>query len=104
MGHFAFLPGQEYLSVALLDCTLSASSAQSGRLNRFRIASLMSTRVDSEVDAGYHSMQFSAQGGSASGGDASGLASGVYFFRFKAGDFVQTRKLCLIKRPLVINP
>jgi proline iminopeptidase len=33
MEHFAFFPGQEYLSVALLDCTLAASSAQSERLN-----------------------------------------------------------------------
>jgi hypothetical protein len=39
------------------------------------------------MDAGYHEATF----------DAKGLASGVYFYRIKAGDFVQTRKLLLQK-------
>ena len=29
--------------------------------------------------------------------DGKGLASGVYFYRMQAGDFTQTRKLCLIR-------
>jgi len=43
--------------------------------------------VDGDNDAGYHEVRF----------DASELASGVYFYRLTAGDFVQTRKLCLIR-------
>jgi hypothetical protein len=29
--------------------------------------------------------------------DASGVASGVYFYRLKAGAFVETRKMCVMK-------
>jgi hypothetical protein len=43
--------------------------------------------VNGDIDAGYHSVGF----------DASGLTSGVYFYRLKAGDFVQTRTLVLLK-------
>jgi hypothetical protein len=43
--------------------------------------------VNGEVDPGYHDLQF----------DASGLASGVYLYRLQAGDFVQTRKLVLVR-------
>jgi hypothetical protein len=45
------------------------------------------TLVDAEEQAGYHEIRF----------DGSGLASGVYFYRLQAGDFVQTRKLLLLK-------
>jgi hypothetical protein len=40
-----------------------------------------------EQDAGYHEVKF----------DASGLSSGVYFYRMQAGDFVQTRKLVYLR-------
>ena len=54
---------------------------------------------------GYYEVEFSAKGGSASGGNASQLASGVYFYRIKAGDpstssgqvFIQTKKMILLK-------
>jgi hypothetical protein len=38
-------------------------------------------------EAGYKSVQW----------DASGVASGVYFYRLQAGDFVQTRKLLVLR-------
>jgi hypothetical protein len=43
--------------------------------------------VSGEQEAGYHEVRF----------DASGLSSGVYLYRLRAGDFVQTRKLLLIR-------
>ena len=42
---------------------------------------------NSEQDAGYHEVKF---GGS-------GLASGVYFYRIRAGDFIQTKRLSLLR-------
>jgi len=43
--------------------------------------------VNGELGAGYHEARF----------DASDLASCVYLYRLQAGDFVQTRKLILLK-------
>ncbi len=43
--------------------------------------------LNGDVNAGHHEVQFSA----------TGLSSGVYFYRLKAGDFVQTRKLLLVR-------
>ena len=43
--------------------------------------------VDRNLDAGYHSAQW----------DASDFASGIYMYRLQAGDFVDTRKMILIK-------
>ena len=47
----------------------------------------VATLVQGEQEAGYHEVRF----------DGSGLSSGVYFYRLQAGDFVQTRKLLLIR-------
>ena len=45
-------------------------------------------RLVSEVQqAGYHEVTW----------DASNFASGIYFYRLQAGDFVQTRKMVLLK-------
>ncbi len=43
--------------------------------------------VNGVVAAGYHEVQF----------NASGLASGVYFYRLEAGSFVDTKKLVLVR-------
>jgi hypothetical protein len=43
--------------------------------------------VNDEMEAGYHEVQF----------DASGLASGVYLYRMTAGNFVDVKKLILMK-------
>lgn len=43
--------------------------------------------VDREMDAGYHEAAF----------DASGLASGVYLYRLRAGIYVETRKLVVVR-------
>lgn len=46
--------------------------------------------VQGEQDAGYHEAK----------SDASGLSSGVCFYRLRAGKFVQTRKLLLVHLPV----
>ena len=43
--------------------------------------------VDKEQHAGYHEVKW----------DANNFASGIYFYRLQAGDFVQTRKMVLFK-------
>ena len=43
--------------------------------------------VNGDSEAGYHEVQF----------DATGLASGVYFYRMRAGDFVETKRLLLLR-------
>lgn len=47
----------------------------------------VTTLVNQEVTAGSHQVKF----------DASNLASGIYFYQIKAGNFVQTKKLMLLK-------
>lgn len=43
--------------------------------------------VNETQDAGYHDVRF----------DASGLASGVYFYRLSAGEYVETKRLLIIR-------
>jgi hypothetical protein len=58
---------------------------------------VVKTLVDDSQDAGIYEVRFSATGGSASGGEASSIASGVYFYRLQAGSFVQTKKMLVVK-------
>ncbi|HOJ06654.1 MAG: T9SS type A sorting domain-containing protein [Ignavibacteriota bacterium] len=61
------------------------------------LGELVETIADGTYEAGYHKVTFSAIGGSASGGNAFSLPSGAYIYRFESPDFVQVRKMILIK-------
>jgi hypothetical protein len=47
----------------------------------------VATPVNESQEAGYHDVRF----------DGSGVASGVYFYRFRAGEYVATKRLLLIR-------
>jgi hypothetical protein len=51
------------------------------------LGELVSTLVDDQKKSGYYEYEF----------NASSLASGVYLYRIKAGDFVETKKMILMK-------
>ncbi len=57
----------------------------------------IATLVNEEKPAGTYEVNFSAIGGSASGGNASNLPSGVYIYKMKAGEYLETRKMILLK-------
>jgi len=58
------------------------------RLDVFNIVGQrVTTLVDGQLGAGEHTVTW----------DASGFASGIYFYRLTAGDFTQTRKMLLMK-------
>ncbi|MEE8578190.1 MAG: T9SS type A sorting domain-containing protein, partial [candidate division Zixibacteria bacterium] len=56
-------------------------------LTIFNILGQQVQRITGQSDAGFHSVEF----------DGSRFASGVYFYRFMAGDFSHTRKMVLLK-------
>ncbi len=51
------------------------------------LGQLIETLVDKDMASGYHEINF----------DASGLSSGVYFYKVTSGKFVETRKMLLMK-------
>ena len=51
------------------------------------LGQVVSTLVESEMEAGYHEVTF----------DASQLSSGIYLYRLTAGHFVQTRKMIVLR-------
>ena len=57
----------------------------------------VATLVNEYKPAGSYQISFSATGGSASGGDAYNLPSGIYFYTIKAGKFLNTKKMILLK-------
>jgi hypothetical protein len=57
----------------------------------------VATLVNEEKTAGSYEIEFSAIGGSGSGKNVLNLPSGVYFYRITAGEFVQTKKMVLMK-------
>ncbi len=52
----------------------------------------VTTLVDSDMEAGYHSVEWDGTDGS-----GSSVASGVYFYRINAGDFTRSHKMLLLK-------
>jgi hypothetical protein len=57
----------------------------------------VATLVNEEQSPGDYEVEFSAIGGSASGGNVYSLPSGIYFYQLKAGSFIQTKKMVLIR-------
>ena len=53
--------------------------------------------VNENQPEGNYTVQFSAKGGSASGGNAANLPSGIYFYQIKSGSFSDIKKMLLIK-------
>lgn len=51
--------------------------------------------INSDLDAGSFEVEFSAKGGSTSGGDTYNLPSGVYFYTLSTENFSSTRKMLL---------
>ncbi|MCU0332156.1 MAG: YCF48-related protein [Ignavibacteriaceae bacterium] len=61
------------------------------------LGELVTTLVNEQMKAGYYDYEFSTIDGSVSNGDVFNLASGVYLYTIKAGDFVESKKMILIK-------
>jgi len=53
--------------------------------------------VSTKQPAGRYEIQYSAKGGSASGGNAAWFASGNYFYSLQSGEFLSTKKMILLK-------
>jgi len=57
----------------------------------------VTTLVNTQQKAGRYEVNFSAKGGSASGGNAYNLSSGVYVYRIETANFITSKKLILMK-------
>jgi photosystem II stability/assembly factor-like uncharacterized protein len=61
------------------------------------LGSEVATLVNDKQEPGYYEIDFSAIGGSASGENASYLASGMYIYRLSAGNYTSAKKMILLK-------
>jgi hypothetical protein len=61
------------------------------------IGEKVAVMVNELQQPGRYTVNFSAKGGSASGGDALNISSGVYFYKLVAGDFVSIKKMIMLK-------
>jgi len=57
----------------------------------------IATLVNEEKPAGSYEVEFSAKGGSASGGNAYSLPSGVYFYTLSSDNYLSTKKMILLR-------
>ena len=68
------------------------------------LGNVVKTLVNQYQSQGKHDINFSAIGGSASGGNASNLESGIYFYRLsvvnpanQSENYIATKKMLMIK-------
>ena len=86
----SFNLSQSYPNPFNASTTIEFSLPQTGfvRLKVYNIlGEVVATLVNEEKEAGSYHVQF----------DGTGLASGVYFYRMRAGEFVETKRLVLLK-------
>ncbi|HEY6436512.1 MAG TPA: T9SS type A sorting domain-containing protein, partial [Ignavibacteriaceae bacterium] len=57
----------------------------------------VATLVNEEKSAGTYELEFSTKGGYVSAGTGTDLSSGIYFYKLQAGDFIETKKMIVIK-------
>jgi uncharacterized protein Usg len=68
------------------------------RINIYNmLGELVRTIAEGNYEAGYHKVTFSATGGSISDGNAASLPSGVYIYGIESDNFVQVKKMIVIK-------
>ena len=57
----------------------------------------IATLVDEEKEAGRYEVEFNAENLTSGVSTRGGYASGIYFYQLKAGEFVSTKKMILLR-------
>ena len=81
--------GQNYPNPFNPSTTISFALPQSGdvKINIYNsLGQLVKTLYNNETKAGYHEVNWNAN-----------VASGIYYYTIKAGEFTQTKKMILLK-------